>query len=83
MSDITITFLYLREKLSWTVEKYTLYISGKSSLNIIGTFIGVYLLHKLLGIPEAPLLILGFTSLIVGYAIMAFAVNDLQIYIGR
>lgn len=81
-SDGNITFMYLRGKFDWSVEKYTIYQGAKSLIGIFGTFIGVYMLHKLLNIPESTLIILCLTDLIIGYFMMAFATNDTQIYIG-
>lgn len=78
-----VVYLYLREKFQWTLEKYTLYNALHSITWIFGTIIGVYVIHKLLKIPESIMILVGFISLLNGTIVIAIARRDLDIYLGK
>ncbi|KAI4466618.1 MFS transporter [Holotrichia oblita] len=79
-ADSSVLFLFLREKLHWDLEHYTLYSSVSSLTSIVGTFVGVGLLNKLLKIPETPLLIVGCLSYLGSSMLLGFAIKDWYIY---
>lgn len=79
----SVVYMYLREKFQWTLKKYTLYQSAKSILSIVGTLVGVYLLHKILKISEPILIIVGFFFIIASYIWFALAQTDWHLYLGN
>ncbi|KAK9732371.1 Major Facilitator Superfamily [Popillia japonica] len=79
-ADSSVLFLFLREKLHWDLQHYTLYSSVTSLAGIVGTFVGVGLLNKLLKIPETPLMIVGCLSYLGSSMFQGFAVQDWYIY---
>lgn len=82
-ADGSIIFLYLRRKLDWSLEKYTLYNGGRSLAWICGSMVGGYILHKLLDIPEAILILIGFLCTCGSTIIQGFATKDWHMYLGK
>ncbi|GJQ82695.1 hypothetical protein Trydic_g19707 [Trypoxylus dichotomus] len=80
-ADTSVMFMFVREKLNWDLEHYTLFSGVASFAGILGTFVGVGLLHKLLKIPETPLMILGCLSYVASALLQGFAVLDWHIYL--
>lgn len=82
IADASVIFMFLREKFHWDLEHYTLYSAVTSLLGIVGTFLGIALMHKLLKFSEMPLIILGLCSYFSSSIIQGFAVKDWHIYLG-
>lgn len=78
----SIIFLYLREKFQWSLEKYTLYSAFHNIAWIIGTMFGVFILQKVLRIPETILIFVGFVSMFNGALMIGLANTDWSIYGG-
>lgn len=80
-SDTSVFFLFVRKKFEWSLEQYTLYKSVKCVLWIVGIYLGLSVLHKLLKLAETPLLLLGFVSYFVSVLMQAFATEGWQLYL--
>lgn len=81
--DGAIVFYYLRRTFHWSVEQYTLYSAMHNITGIIGILVGVYLLHKLLKIPETIMILVGFLSMFNGMLTLGLAVRDRDVYFGE
>lgn len=82
LSDGGIIFLFFRKKFNWTIKEYTRYSSVRDFLSIIGTFGGIYGLHKILKIEEMVLVLLGLLSVFNGAIIQGLATLDSTLYFG-
>ncbi|XP_044264004.1 tetracycline resistance protein, class C-like isoform X2 [Tribolium madens] len=78
--DGALIFLFLREKFHWSLEQYTLFSAAHSLTWVLGTAVGIYLLHKLLKIPETIMIVIGFISMFIGAVVMGLAIYSWQIY---
>lgn len=78
--DSAVTFLFLRSKFGWTLRKYTLFSSVHNVLWILGTVVGVYLLHKLLVVTESVLVLMGLLSMLNSVLLQGLAKDDWAIY---
>ncbi|KAG5896425.1 hypothetical protein JTB14_022504 [Gonioctena quinquepunctata] len=78
--DGAIMFLFLREKLNWTLSMYTIYSSFNNIIWILGTVLGAFFLHKVLQIKESVLLIAGVLSLLNCSVMQGLASNNFHIY---
>lgn len=78
--DIAVTFLFLRSKFGWTLEKYTLFSSVSNLIWIACTMLGVYLLQHLLKVIDSVLVLMGFLSMLNGTLLQAVAKNDWPLY---
>lgn len=83
INDSTVQFLYLRRAFSWSLEKYTIFQAISQALWVIGTIIAVHGLHKLLGVPETVLMVVGFLSILDGYLLYGLASKSWHIYAGE
>lgn len=81
-NDSSIMFLYVRERFNWSLEKYTLFSSIEMCIYICGTLLTVYVLHKIVHIPETVLLLIACISLLNGSLLFALARHDRIIYLG-
>jgi PCFT/HCP family folate transporter-like MFS transporter 1/3 len=80
--DGAVIFLFLRENFHWSLRKYTLFSAAHNVTWVLGTVIGVYLLHKLMKISEAIMIVVGFMSMLVGMLVMGLAKYDWEVYTG-
>jgi PCFT/HCP family folate transporter-like MFS transporter 1/3 len=78
--DGAVIFLFLRENFHWSLRKYTLFSAAHNVTWVLGTVIGVYLLHKLMKISEAIMIVVGFMSMLVGMLVMGLAKYDWEVY---
>ncbi|CAH0551578.1 unnamed protein product [Brassicogethes aeneus] len=78
--DASITFLYLRDKMQWSLKQYTIFSSIGTVIFIVGTVFGIYILHTLLNITESVLVLCGFLSFMNGHLIQGLATKDWHIY---
>lgn len=83
INDTTVQFLYLRRAFNWSLEKFTIFQTVNQGLWVVGTILAVHVLHKLLGIPESILLLVGFLSLLDGYLMYGLATKSWHIYFGK
>lgn len=81
-TDVSINFLYVRERFNWSLEKYTLFSSIEMCIYICGTLLTVYVLHKIVHIPETVLMLIACISLLNGSLMFALAKHDSVIYLG-
>lgn len=83
INDTTVQFFYLRRAFGWSLERFTIFQAVSQSLWVVGTIFVVYVLHKLLKIPESILLLVGFLSLLDSYLIYGLASESWHIYGGQ
>lgn len=83
MGEQGLTYLFLREKFGWTLEKYTMYNSALSAVGIFGVFLSIYILHKLLSVTESVLILMGLINGLNGSLLQGLATKDVHIYIGK
>lgn len=75
--------LLLRSKFHWDLQKLTTYSTIRSVIAIFGGFLGIYILHTVLRVPELPLIIVALLFCAVNTFMVAFAEYDWQIYVGK
>ncbi|KAJ3648217.1 hypothetical protein Zmor_020037 [Zophobas morio] len=86
LSTITVTgggsvmFLFLREQFHWSLQKYTLFAAAGSVCQILGTISAVYVLHKVLKIPETVLILVALLSSLNGALMMGLAHSYWTVY---
>lgn len=80
--DGALVFLFLREKFHWSLEQYTLFSAAHNVTWVLGTSLGIYVLHKLLKISELVMIVIGYISMFVGSLIMGLAKYNWQVYAG-
>ncbi|CAH1142293.1 unnamed protein product [Phyllotreta striolata] len=81
IGEISVTTLFLRKKLHWTLTKITTVNSVTSVGNVFGALFGTYILYKWLKIKEIYVCLLSFVLLSVSDILRALAFNDYYIYI--
>lgn len=81
--DGSVMFLFLREKLHWTLRKFTLFSCFSSIFWVFGTTVGIYVLSKLLKIPEVLVAFAGLMCVFTSSLMQGLATQDLHIYLGR
>lgn len=81
--DGNIMFLYLREKFGWTLNIFTLYNSYMSVISLFSNILGTLLLHKLLGVTESVLILMGLISSLDGHLMQGLATKNWHIYAGK
>ncbi|GJQ82696.1 hypothetical protein Trydic_g19708 [Trypoxylus dichotomus] len=80
-ADGSVIFQFLRQKLKWDLEHFTLFSSASTLLGFVGIAAGIALLHKLLKITELPLMILGVAFYLISALVQGWAYEDWHIYI--
>ncbi|KAK9710999.1 Major Facilitator Superfamily [Popillia japonica] len=80
-ADVSVFYLFLRKKLDWDMEKYTLYKTFRDLLRIIVTVIGITILHKKMRIREAPLILVSAALTFASMLLQAWASADWHIYV--
>lgn len=80
--DGGVIFLFMREKLHWTLKKYTLFSCFSSIFWVFGTTVGIYVLNKLLKIPELLVVLTGLMCLCTSSIIQGLATQDVHVYFG-
>lgn len=80
-ADGEIIYLYFRRKLHWSLRKYTLYKSGRKMSWVFGSIVGGYFLHKLLGVEETVLMLIGFLCTCTTVFIQGIATKDWHMYV--
>lgn len=83
ISDVGIVYQFLQVKFSWSLEKFTIFSSSRDFLNIFGTFIGIYGLHKTLNVGENVLILVGLISSFSSAVVQGLASSDIHIYFGE
>lgn len=81
-SDNSLMFMYVRQKLNWSLRKFTLFSSITNVAGILGTLFFVYVLHKMMKIADTAVLLLGLCSMIIGSLLYGIAKSDWYIYAG-
>lgn len=81
-SDNSLLFLYLRQKLGWTLTKYSLFSSITSGIGVASTVFWVYIVHKKIGCSENNLITAGLIVTLKSTVLYAIASNDWFIYVG-
>lgn len=82
-ADGTVTFQFLREKLKWDLQHYTLYSSISTFVGLAAMCACIGLLHKVLKVAELPLMTLGISCYFFSSVILGFAVQNWHIYLGN
>ncbi|KAK5647475.1 hypothetical protein RI129_002367 [Pyrocoelia pectoralis] len=80
-SDHGILFLYLRQSFGWSLQRFTLYASFKSTVSVIGSVIGAFLLNRVLRVKETVVLIIAFFTTTCCYIFLGLANANWQIYL--
>lgn len=76
----TVFYLFVREKLDWSLEDATLFTSANLIFSVIGTFIGLTLLKSCLKMSDLSLAVLSIVSVIVDSLMKTVAQNGIQMY---
>uniref|UniRef100_A0A1Y1KHM0 Major facilitator superfamily (MFS) profile domain-containing protein n=1 Tax=Photinus pyralis TaxID=7054 RepID=A0A1Y1KHM0_PHOPY len=79
-SDHGILFLYLRQSFGWSLQRFTLFASFKSTVAVVGSIIGAFLLNKVLRVKETVVLIIAFLTTTCYYTLLGLATANWQIY---
>ncbi|XP_044746556.1 proton-coupled folate transporter-like [Coccinella septempunctata] len=80
ISDVGIIYLFLQVKFGWSLEKFTVFSSTRDFLSIVGTFFGIYGLHKKLDVNETVLILVGLISCFSSSLVQGLANADIHIY---
>ncbi|XP_017785339.1 PREDICTED: uncharacterized protein LOC108568644 [Nicrophorus vespilloides] len=81
INDGSLMYMYLIDKLQWSMESFTIFSSVHSIFFIVGSILGVYLLHKILKIAETSILLVSFVFMMVSQIIISFATDTWHIYL--
>lgn len=81
-SDNSLLFLYVRQKLGWTITKYSLFSGIINGVGVFGTVFWVYFIHKKLNCAEDNLIMVGLGISVNSSILYAIATNDWFIYVG-
>lgn len=76
-------YLYLRNKLNWSLRVYTTYSAVSTITAFFGAFLGVMVIERLLRIGDITFVMIALTTAIIDYMIKAFAVQWWQIYLSK
>ncbi|KAL3288491.1 hypothetical protein HHI36_002933 [Cryptolaemus montrouzieri] len=82
MSEGSCVYMFLRLKFGWTLRQYTFFTSVRDVLSILGTFIGIYGLHKVLKVDETIVILMGLISCMNGTLVLGLASTNAHIYFG-
>lgn len=82
-SDAGTLFLYLRSRFLWPLEQFTIYSAIVGVYGIICTIFVVYVLHKMLNIPETILILVGLISILNSSLMIGLSSNSTHIYAGN
>ncbi|OWR42700.1 hypothetical protein KGM_210156 [Danaus plexippus plexippus] len=74
-------YLYLRNKLNWSLRVYTTYSAVSTITAFFGAFLGVMVIERLLRIGDITFVMIALTTAIIDYMIKAFATQWWQIYL--
>ncbi|KAK9877565.1 hypothetical protein WA026_018668 [Henosepilachna vigintioctopunctata] len=80
LADMTIIYLFLQLKFGWSLEKYNIFCSLRDTLTALGTFFGVYYLHRKLNVHESILIVMGLISCLNSSLVQGLASEDYHIY---
>ncbi|ENN78722.1 hypothetical protein HUJ04_002793 [Dendroctonus ponderosae] len=75
-------FFFVREKLQWTLTKFTWYGTVVNILGLFATAVVVYLFHTVLKIKETVLIFVGSLFSVVSLITLGLALKDWQVYLG-
>lgn len=70
---IPVYFLFLREKMKWTIAECSLYESAATAVTIVGSIFGLVVLKKMLKVPDTYIAVLSLVSLIFESSMKSFA----------
>lgn len=70
---IPVYFLFLREKMKWTIAECSLYESAATAITIVGSIFGLVILKKTLKVPDTYIAVLSLVSLILESSMKSFA----------
>jgi MFS transporter, PCFT/HCP family, solute carrier family 46 (folate transporter), member 1 len=76
-----IFYLFAQEKFQWTLRQTTTFDSISLVISLVGAFIGIVFLKKLLKISDLSLAIISIVSMIVDSLIKAFAESPTTMYV--
>lgn len=79
---IPLDYMYTREKLHWTLSDYTLYGAISTTISFVGSFIGILLLQKWLGIGDLISSNIAYVMSLTDYIIRTLAVQTWHMYLG-
>ncbi|XP_045534270.1 proton-coupled folate transporter-like [Papilio machaon] len=81
MSEHTIFYLFVRNRLNWDMVKYGLYASYSIMLHSFGAMFSITILSKRLQIDDSFLCLLSITSKFFGSIWTAFVQTDIEMYL--
>lgn len=76
------TFLFLRKKFQWSLQKFTWFSAEFHIIRILFTVIGIYVLHNILKISESVLMLIAMIFGCFGTMTMGLAQRDWLMFIG-
>lgn len=81
-NDAGTLFLYLRSRFLWSLEHFTVYSAVTGVYSIFCTMFVVYVLYKVLNIPESVLILVGLLSVMNSALMIGLASSNAHIYAG-
>lgn len=72
----------MRERFGWRIDDYNLYAATTIVVQIFGNIIGIYILSKMLSVSEIIIAMIAYSSSMIEYIIVGFAVHPWQLYAG-
>jgi PCFT/HCP family folate transporter-like MFS transporter 1/3 len=79
----SLDYLYAREKLHWALREYSLFTGASTLIAFIGSFLGIALFQRVLGVGDVVLAIASFFSSVGDCLIKTFAVTTWHMYFGK
>ncbi|XP_031639670.1 proton-coupled folate transporter-like [Contarinia nasturtii] len=73
--------LFMRQQFKWVQTDYTLYSAFNVICQIFGNLAGTYMLHKIFGMPDILVILIGWFSAMTEFIIIGLANNSIQLYI--
>ncbi|KAF4523941.1 hypothetical protein B566_EDAN011195, partial [Ephemera danica] len=80
--EISVMYLYTREKFEWSLREYSLFSSASVCIITAGTLVGLHTLSKQLALPDAPLAAFAFLTKAVSVTTKALAPKPWVLYLG-
>lgn len=74
-------YLFVREKFHWTLKEATLFDSTSMLITIVGVFIGLVLLKRVMHFSDLTIAIVAIISMLVDSMIRAFAQTPTEMYV--
>ncbi|XP_059481079.1 lysosomal proton-coupled steroid conjugate and bile acid symporter SLC46A3-like [Neocloeon triangulifer] len=80
--DISVSYLYTRERFGWEIQDFTLYSSASVLASTVGSLIGLHLFSRTLKLEDAPLAAFACLLKAVSLMVLALASMSWMMYAG-